>query len=111
MVSWATPNTELPPRYTLPPMNWRALRHPVFRALWIASVASNLGTWLQGVGAAWLMTSLAASTTMVALVQAVNSLPMFLLSLLRGGWMDAEVTSIYSAGPDSAFQSATPEPS
>ena len=69
-------------------MNWRALRHPVFRALWIASVASNLGTWLQGVGAAWLMTSLAASTTMVALVQAVTSLPMFLLSLPAGALAD-----------------------
>ncbi|HYU32137.1 MAG TPA: MFS transporter [Thermoanaerobaculia bacterium] len=69
-------------------MNWRALRHPVFRALWIASVASNLGTWLQSVGAAWLMTSLAASATMVALVQAVTSLPMFLLSLPAGALAD-----------------------
>jgi len=69
-------------------MNWRALRHPVFRALWIASVASNLGTWLQGVGAAWLMTSLAASATMVALVQAMTSLPMFLLSLPAGALAD-----------------------
>lgn len=69
-------------------MNWRALRHPVFRALWIASVASNLGTWLQSVGAAWLMTSLAASTTTVALVQAATSLPMFLLSLPAGALAD-----------------------
>lgn len=69
-------------------MNWRALRHPVFRALWIASVASNLGTWLQSVGAAWLMTTLDASATMVALVQAVTSLPMFLLSLPAGALAD-----------------------
>ena len=69
-------------------MNWRALRHPVFRALWIASVASNLGTWLQSVGAAWLMTTLAASAIMVALVQAVTSLPMFLLSLPAGALAD-----------------------
>lgn len=69
-------------------MSWRALRHPVFRALWIASVASNLGTWLQSVGASWLMTTLAASATMVALVQAVTSLPMFLLSLPAGALAD-----------------------
>lgn len=69
-------------------MNWRALRHPVYRALWTASVASNLGTWLQSVGASWLMTSLAASATMVALVQAMTSLPMFLLSLPAGALAD-----------------------
>lgn len=69
-------------------MNWRALRHPVYRALWMASVASNLGTWLQSVGASWLMTSLAASATMVAMVQAVTSLPMFLLSLPAGALAD-----------------------
>jgi MFS family permease len=69
-------------------MNWRALRHPVFRALWIASLASNLGTWLQSVGASWLMTTLDASATMVAMVQAVTSLPMFLLSLPAGALAD-----------------------
>lgn len=69
-------------------MTWRALRHPVFRALWIASLASNLGTWLQSVGAAWLMTTLVASATMVALVQAVTSLPLFLLSLPAGALAD-----------------------
>lgn len=69
-------------------MRWRALRHPVFRSLWIASLASNLGTWLQNVGASWLMTSLAASSTLVALVQAVTSLPMFLLSLPAGALAD-----------------------
>ena len=37
---------------------WKPLRQPVFRALWIASLTSNIGTWMQNVGAAWLMTSL-----------------------------------------------------
>ena len=37
---------------------WRPLRHPLFRDLWIAAVASNIGTWMQNLGAAWLMTSL-----------------------------------------------------
>jgi MFS family permease len=70
------------------PSPWRPLRHPTFRALWIATVASNVGTWLQSVGAAWLMTSLTSSAVMVALVQAATSLPMFLLSLPAGALAD-----------------------
>ena len=70
------------------PSPWSPLRHPVFRWLWIATVASNLGTWLQGVGAAWLMTTLTRSTVMVALVQAATSLPMFLLALPAGALAD-----------------------
>ena len=34
------------------------LRHPVFRSLWIANLASNTGMWIQNTGAGWLMTSL-----------------------------------------------------
>ena len=64
------------------------LRQPLFRALWIATVASNLGTWMQEVGAAWLMTSLAPSPTMVALVRTATALPMFLLALPAGALAD-----------------------
>lgn len=60
----------------------------MFRSLWIATLASNIGTWLQSVGAAWLMTSLSPSAAMVALVQAATSLPMFLLSLPAGALAD-----------------------
>lgn len=67
---------------------WRPLRHRVYRGLWTASVASNIGTWLQSVGASWLMTSLTTSTAMVAMVQAATSLPMFLLSLPAGAVAD-----------------------
>jgi MFS family permease len=67
---------------------WRPLRHATFRSLWIATVASNVGTWFQSVGASWLMTSLSTSATMVALVQAATSLPMFLLSLPAGALAD-----------------------
>ncbi|HEX3129637.1 MAG TPA: MFS transporter [Thermoanaerobaculia bacterium] len=70
------------------PSPWRPLRHAMFRSLWIATVASNIGTWLQSVGAAWLMTSLSPSAVMVALVQAATSLPMFLLSLPAGALAD-----------------------
>jgi MFS family permease len=67
---------------------WHPLRTPLFRALWIASVTSNIGTWMQNVGAAWLMTSLAPSPTMVALVQAATSLPVFLIALPAGAIAD-----------------------
>ncbi len=60
---------------------WTPLREPLFRSIWIAAVASNIGTWMQNVGAAWLMTSLAPSPFMVALVQAATTLPVFLESI------------------------------
>jgi MFS family permease len=52
--------------------------------LWIAAFASNVGTWMQNVAAAWLMTSLTSSATLVALVQTAASLPIFLVGLLSG---------------------------
>jgi MFS family permease len=61
---------------------------PVFRALWIATVVSNVGTWMQNVGAAWLMMSLSPSPTLVALVQAATSLPVFLVGLPAGALAD-----------------------
>jgi len=67
---------------------WSPLRHTIFRWLWIASVASNIGTWFQNVGASWMMTTLSASPAMVALVQAATSLPMFLLALPGGAIAD-----------------------
>lgn len=70
------------------PTPWSPLRHTIFRWLWIASVTSNIGTWFQNVGASWLMTLLTPSPTLVALVQAATSLPMFLLSLPAGAVAD-----------------------
>src|SRR5215204_5442783 len=67
---------------------WSPLRHSLFRALWLATVVSNIGTWMQNVGAAWLMTSLSSSPTMIALVQAATSLPVFLVGLPAGALAD-----------------------
>jgi len=47
-------------------------REPIFRALWIASVASNVGYWMQDVGEPWLMISLSKSPALVALVEYVD---------------------------------------
>jgi MFS family permease len=67
---------------------WRPLRQPHFRALWLATVASNVGTWMHSTGAVWLMTSLTPSPLMVALVQTATSLPSFLLALPAGALAD-----------------------
>lgn len=64
------------------------LRQPLFRALWIAAVASNIGTWMQNVGGVWLMTSLTPSPLMVALMQTATSLPVFLVGLPAGALAD-----------------------
>lgn len=64
-----------------PPSPWAPLTQPTFRALWGAALISNVGTWMQDVGAGWLMTSLSTSPLMVAWVQAATSLPIMLLAL------------------------------
>lgn len=67
---------------------WSPLRQPLFRALWIASITSNIGTWMHEAGAGWLMTSLTTSPLMVALMQTATSLPIFLLGLPAGALAD-----------------------
>src|SRR5438552_11595900 len=70
------------------PSAWSPLRHSLFRALWIASVVSNLGTWMEEVGEAWLMTDHTASPFLVSLLQTADSLPIFLLALPAGALAD-----------------------
>src|SRR5664279_3817976 len=67
---------------------WSPLRNGLFRSLWIATVVSNVGTWMQDVGAGWLMTSLSSSPSMVALVEAADSIPLMLLALPAGALAD-----------------------
>src|SRR3954454_11824643 len=64
------------------------LRHDIFRAVWIASLASNFGGLIQSVGASWMMASIAASADLVALVQASTTLPIMLFSLPAGAIAD-----------------------
>jgi MFS family permease len=71
-----------------PPPAWGALRYPVFRWLWIATVVSNVGTWMYNAASGWLMTSLSPSPLIVSLVQVANSLPLFLFALPAGALAD-----------------------
>src|SRR5215216_3568537 len=63
---------------------WTPLRHPVFRALWIAQTVSNVGTWMQTVGAQWLIVSLGGTALTVSMVQTATTLPTFLIGLPAG---------------------------
>src|SRR4029453_9106746 len=67
---------------------WSPLNEPIFRALWIATVASNIGTLMQDVGESWLMVSLTTSPMLVALVETAGSLPIVLLALPAGALAD-----------------------
>jgi MFS family permease len=69
---------------THPESPWTPLRQRLFRMLWIATLVSNIGTWMHDVGAAWLMTSLAPSPIMVSMVQAAITLPIFVFALPAG---------------------------
>lgn len=70
------------------PLTLAPLANRSFRGLWLASQASNLGTLIQAVGAAWLMGSLTTSHGMVALVQSSNTLPIMVFSLFSGALAD-----------------------
>lgn len=64
------------------------LRHAVFRRIWTASLLSNLGLLIMGVGAAWSMTQMTASAGMVALVQTALMLPVAVISAPAGAVAD-----------------------
>ena len=66
------------------PSPWRPLQIPLFRNLLIADFVSDVGSFMQAVGAAWLMTSLSSSPLQIALIQAASALPFFLLALPAG---------------------------
>src|ERR1700681_1455844 len=66
------------------PSLWRPLRTPLFRNLLLADVMSDMGTFMQAVGAAWLMVSLGAGPMYVALTQTASTLPFFILALPAG---------------------------
>jgi MFS family permease len=77
------------------------LRHAVFRRIWLASLLSNLGLLIQGVGAAWAMTQMTSSADKVALVQTALMLPIMLISMPAGAiadMYDRRVVALISLG-------------
>ena len=67
---------------------WAPLRIGVFRGLFIAALTSNIGTWMQTVGAQWFLIERKASPTVVALVQTASLTPTLLLALFAGALAD-----------------------
>lgn len=63
-------------------------RYPAFRAIWIANLASNTGSMIQSVGAAWLMTDLTPSHRLLALVQSSATVPILLFGIFAGAIAD-----------------------
>ena len=81
--------TDQPKRLGLPTDGIAApLRHAVFRRIWLASLVSNLGILIQGVGAAWAMTQMTSSADKVALVQTALMLPIMLIAMPAGAIAD-----------------------
>jgi MFS family permease len=64
------------------------LKEPNFRRIWSASLLSNFGQLILGVGAAWEMTRLTSSPSMIALVQTALMLPLMLVAVPAGAIAD-----------------------
>ncbi|MFP2931058.1 MFS transporter [Pyxidicoccus sp. 3LG] len=67
---------------------WTPLRHSSFRSLWLAVLASNIGTWVHDVAAAWYMSEQTGSPLMVAATQAATTLPVVAFALMAGTLAD-----------------------
>jgi MFS family permease len=63
---------------------WAPLRIGLFRTLWIAALVSNVGEWMQTVGAQWLLVHDSHAAILVSLVQTADALPAVLFALVAG---------------------------
>jgi MFS family permease len=78
--------TDVPERTS--PNPWDCLQNPVFRALWIATFISSIGSWMHQVADGWLMATLSPDPFLVSLIQVLTTLPMFMLALPAGTLAD-----------------------
>jgi MFS family permease len=79
---------QMPSPAPQPRSTWSPLAHPLFRAVWIASAASHIGSYMTDVGQGWLMSSLTPSPLVVSLLLTAESLPFFALGLPAGALAD-----------------------
>lgn len=82
------PEAQVPPETKPSGSALAPFRYPAFRAIWTANLFSNIGSMIQSVGAAWLMTELTRSHVLVALVQASATIPILLLGMFAGAIAD-----------------------
>jgi MFS family permease len=71
-------------RSSRPDSAWAPLGHKLFAAMWGAQFVSNIGSWMQTVGAQWLMLGLTGSAAYVGFVQTAASLPVVLFAVAAG---------------------------
>ncbi|OCK53913.1 MFS transporter [Bradyrhizobium sp. LMTR 3] len=94
--------TELPQSRTFSADGITApFHHVTFRRIWLASLFSNLGALIRGVGAAWAMTQMTSSADKVALVQTALMLPVMLISMPAGAiadMHDRRIVMLFSLG-------------
>ena len=67
---------------------WAPFHHRPYAVIWTATLVANMGTWMYGSAAGWLMTTLTADPFMVSMVQVAATLPMFLFALPAGALAD-----------------------
>ncbi|MGN7800357.1 MFS transporter [Leifsonia sp. 22587] len=68
---------------------WAPMAIPAFRVLWFAQLGSNIGTWMQTVGAQWYLVEVSAGAVVIALVQTASLAPAIVLSLPAGALADS----------------------
>ncbi len=67
---------------------WAPLKNAAFRSLFVAALVSNIGTWMQTVGAQWFLVIERADPTVVALVQTASLSPTLILTVFAGALAD-----------------------
>ena len=70
------------------PSVWAPMRSRVYRNLFIAQLASNIGSWMQSVAAQWFLVEKHSSDVIIALVQTASLGPTLLLGLVAGALAD-----------------------
>src|ERR1700681_1198491 len=75
-----------------PPMSanstWTALRNPVFRNMWLASLLSGTCVAAQDTAATWTMNRVSDSPLFLSMMATVASLPFFFFTLPAGALAD-----------------------
>lgn len=69
---------------TSPRSPWRVLRHKHYRNVWIGSIGSNIGGWMEGTGIRWIVGSTTGSALMLGYLATAQTAPMLILGLVGG---------------------------
>ena len=74
---------------------WAPMRQRAFRWLWLGVLISSIGTWMQTVGAQWLLVDAPNAAAFVSLVSVANTLPVMLLALPGESWPTPSIVDGY----------------